>query len=246
MFQDSDDDRGVVPTIHPPSEIVTLGKQLPQESGFHRKSDLKRGKFVDKNREPSTRTSSATNLKRIDSLTKKDKQNENVRRREESSKENKILEESTPATKKLLKTLVNQRRIKRRHTVGGTKDFEDFNKIVKRKEGKCEGDSNVTIGGSYTSHSIQNSCNQIEAYGNDPYFKLLLMQLRSSSPELYWRERGWICPSGAAEQDGTLARLVLEPRNKPNDRRLSLPPLITNDSTSGVIALSSSLLESQV
>ena len=115
-----------------------------------RKVDLKRGRhFVDKNKEkphflmqsassgnllPKSNTSD-TSLKRNDSLTKKEKQDENeATRRRRQNNNNNNNNNNNPATAKLLKTLANQKRIRRRHTVGGTKDFAEWDAVVREQE----------------------------------------------------------------------------------------------------------------
>jgi hypothetical protein len=100
----------------------------PSHSPGGRKSELKRGRFVDKNKEPPSRTMA---LKRSDSLTKREKQSANQKEKEAS--EAAVMaaynaETVHVVTSKLLKTLANQKkRIRRRHTVGGTKDFAEWN-----------------------------------------------------------------------------------------------------------------------
>lgn len=141
-------------TSDPKRRSISLGgSTLESAPGSAKKSELKRGRLVDKNKEPTLRSSS--NLKRNDSLTKREKQFANVNlRRKKEEKENRNVRKSENrtstiillhgderlvgghrpdplATGKLQKTLTNQRRIKRRHTVGGTKDFGDWEKIVR-------------------------------------------------------------------------------------------------------------------
>jgi hypothetical protein len=80
----------------------------------NRKTDLKRNKNVEKGREPLSTT------KRNNSLTKREKQEINARKKVAAVNSLTGLEQPTV---KQLKTMENKRRIKRRHTVGGTKDI---------------------------------------------------------------------------------------------------------------------------
>ena len=142
------------PSLDMKRRSISLGgSTLESAPGSAKKSELKRGRLVDKNKEPTLRSSS--NLKRNDSLTKREKQFANVNlRRKKEEKENRNVRKSENrtstiillhgderlvggnrpdplATGKLQKTLTNQRRIKRRHTVGGTKDFGEWETIVR-------------------------------------------------------------------------------------------------------------------
>jgi len=133
-----------------------LFQDPPPEPSGPRKSELKRGRMiVEKNRDhapvvvPKQQAESgnrsvvvSVGLRRNDSLTKKDKQAANARRKEEEAKEKSSSSSSSnrdnrfavPGTTiKMLKTLANQRRIRRRHTVGGTKDFAGLERVIKRK-----------------------------------------------------------------------------------------------------------------
>ncbi len=118
-----------------------------------RKSELRRGRFVDKNRDSkptvvirngaNKERQSSSNLKRSDSLTKREKQTANARRKEEgelakrrNKKESEEEEDlvdlerlawnATGTAAKILKTLANQRKIKRRHTVRSHDLFNFF------------------------------------------------------------------------------------------------------------------------
>jgi len=97
-------------------------------------------------------------LRRSDSLTKQDKQAANARKKEEEARERSVAAATatatvtTPsrdnrfavpgATMKMLKTLANQRRIRRRHTVGGTKDFAGWERVLKKK---TKGDVDLSL-----------------------------------------------------------------------------------------------------
>ena len=96
----------------------------------NRKSDIKRNKNVEKGREPLSLT------KRNNSLTKREKQEINARKKVAAVNSLTGIEQPTV---KQLKTMENKRRIKRRHTVGGTKDiplWEKENYVVACAEDK--------------------------------------------------------------------------------------------------------------
>ena len=120
-----------------------------------RKSELKRGKLVDKHKEPPLLNHNKNaNLKRNNSLSKDEKHQLNSSRKRhgdlKSSTEDKnkinseekenmgnsdelvmVVQDSADpvGASKYRKTLANQRKIKRRHTVGGTKDFAEWEEI---------------------------------------------------------------------------------------------------------------------
>ena len=122
-----------------------------------RKSELKRGKLVDKHKEPPLLNHNRSGqLRRNNSLTKDEKHQLNSNRKrngemkinteEKNSinseeKENMlggnsdelvmVVQDSADpvGVSKYRKTLANQRKIKRRHTVGGTKDFAEWEEI---------------------------------------------------------------------------------------------------------------------
>ena len=197
--------------------LVKLKRSFPSQDSYNpntntipgpRKSELKRGRFVDKNKEPATRHgkgqqhspqppreqqqqpnnreenesgsnrnsvvgggSSASvsrngSLKRHDSLSKKEKQTANKSRKQQQQEKENLSNNNNsgggggfivvkrggggagvilpgPTTAKLLKTLANQRRIRRRHTVGGTKDFGDYEDSVHDADAEEEEDSGV-------------------------------------------------------------------------------------------------------
>ena len=110
------------------SKETTNNSKNPNSSP-NRKSDLKRGRFVDKNKEPAIRP-----VKRNDSLTKKEKQTVNIRKKKGGGieeKENMIGTGDEAAKAKMMKTIANQKsKIRRRHTVGGTKDFAEWERIM--------------------------------------------------------------------------------------------------------------------
>ena len=171
-----------------------------------RKSDLKRGRFVDKNREPATR------LKRNDSLTKKEKETANARKKEEEEKEN----NHKLSNAKALKTLANQKRVRRRHTVGGTKDFGEWEKIVNNKN-------------AVNANQNKNSAwSQLEPVTNNPLLNVnrsletwlqTQQKIRASSPDL------------TGDVDA---------------RRLSLPDSMMSEQANAPSMHMPSLLESQV
>ena len=131
-----------------------------------RKSELKRGKLVDKNKEPPLLNHNRHgHLRRNNSLTKDEKhqlnsckkrhgdlkvvsnvdEKNNINKTNSEEKENilegngdpqsnilqMVVQASTDpvGASKYRKTLANQRKIKRRHTVGGTKDFAEWEEI---------------------------------------------------------------------------------------------------------------------
>lgn len=130
-----------------------------------RKSELKRGKLVDKNKEPPLLNHNRHGLRRNNSLTKDEKhqlnscrkrhgdlkevsnvdEKNNINNTNSEEKENiwegagdqqsnilqMVVQASTDpvGASKYRKTLANQRKIKRRHTVGGTKDFAEWEEI---------------------------------------------------------------------------------------------------------------------
>ena len=142
-----------------------------------RKSELKRGKLVDKNKEPPLLNHHRhSNLRRNNSLTKDEKHQLNSNRKKNgdlkvisSVDENNSLNKSNSEEKenmlagdseqqsniiqmvvqastdpvgasKYRKTLANQRKIKRRHTVGGTKDFAEWEEIYSSQQNNTFGD----------------------------------------------------------------------------------------------------------
>lgn len=93
--------------------------------------------MVDKTKEPPTRHQNS-NLKRNDSLTKKEKDSVNARlkRRDEKEGSNKEDEESEKENSSQInniKSTRGQRKVRRRHTVGGTKDFAEWEQILNNK-----------------------------------------------------------------------------------------------------------------
>ncbi len=193
----------------------------------------------------SASVSASSILKRSDSLTKREKQTANERRKElEAGQRNKLggngnnkeaeeeeeevadlvdldsLAKSTSGTAaKILKTLANQRKIRRRHTVGGTKDFAK------------------DLAMAMTTLGQQQECNaQSPSPKRDPCFSspapTPLSAARRSSPDL-------------------LQTSILDV----DSRRLSLPEPATSGSPTAVMQpqqqaatkrLMPSLLESQV
>merc|ERR1712038_106 len=132
-----------------------------------RKSELKRGKLVDKHKEPPLLNHNRNvNLKRNNSLTKDEKHQLNSSRKrngdmnsEDKNKMNSeekenmgnedelvmvVQDSSDPVgASKYRKTLANQRKIKRRHTVGGTKDFAEWEEIYNNQRNNAfEEDNN--------------------------------------------------------------------------------------------------------
>ena len=129
----------------------------------NRKTDLKRNRGFEKSKEPLS-------LQRNNSLTKKEKQEINARKKEAAAT---ATSDGTPlssgARAKQLKTLENNRRIKRRHTVGGTKDIPLW--------GKENYDAEVVqISGSSKSKLC---CRE-----SSPEILTKKLELRSSSPDL--------------------------------------------------------------
>lgn len=123
-------------------EARNIAQQVRQSSS--KKVELRRGGRVDKHTEPVLRQVNCRKerVRRSDSLTKKEKTELNqIKKRDGGEKENKVAKlrdhfergsgVKAKSTKidvnKLKKKLSerNNRRIKRRHTVGGTKDFGD-------------------------------------------------------------------------------------------------------------------------
>jgi len=148
-----------------------------------RKSELKRGKLVDKNKEPPLLNYNRHGqLRRNNSLTKDEKHQLNSTRKrhgdlkgvsnveEKNSinntnfeeKEN-ILEEVVSqasadpvVASKYRKTLANQRKIKRRHTVGGTKDFAEWEEIYNNQRNNAfEEDDNSNETENYSERQRQ-------------------------------------------------------------------------------------------
>jgi hypothetical protein len=127
----------------------------------NRKPDLKRNRGFEKSKEPLS-------LQRNNSLTKKEKQEINARKKEAAAAT--ATSDGTPlpsgATTKQLKTLENNRRIKRRHTVGGTKDIPLWGKE------------------NYDSEVLQNSGSKSKlcCRESSPEILTIKQELRSSSP----------------------------------------------------------------
>lgn len=124
--------------------------------------DLKRNRGFEKSKEPLS-------LQRNNSLTKKEKQEINARKKEAAAT---ATSDGTPltsgATAKQLKTLENNRRIKRRHTVGGTKDIPLW--------GKENFDAEIVpSSGSKSKFCCRES---------SPEVLTKKLELRSSSPDL--------------------------------------------------------------
>ena len=148
-----------------------------------RKSELKRGKLVDKNKEPPLLNHHRhSNLRRNNSLTKDEKHQLNSNKKKngdvkgissvegnnslnksnseekenmlegDSERQSSILQMVVQAStdpvgaSKYRKTLANQRKIKRRHTVGGTKDFAEWEEIYSNQRNNTLGDEDSNNG----------------------------------------------------------------------------------------------------
>ena len=128
----------------------------PEQQGRPSKSQLRRGRLVDRRScggaKPNVviRNSNSSLLKRSDSLTKREKQTANLVLQDKKNKSpladldlNLDLDALAAANSgttaaKLLKTLANNRRrrsrIRRRHTVGGTKDLDKKDFAVRKED----------------------------------------------------------------------------------------------------------------
>ena len=165
-----------------------------------RKSELKRGKLVDKNKEPPLLNHHRhSNLRRNNSLSKDEKHQLNSSKKRHSDfqgvdernnfnnddseeKENMqdgesniiqmVVQASTDpvVASKYRKTLANQRKIKRRHTVGGSKDFAEWeeiynnqlNNVVADDDGSNENENYFENQRQYALQAI-NNCTVDEA-----------------------------------------------------------------------------------
>lgn len=153
--------------------LIPPYQELPGALG--KKTELKRGRLVDKKQEPpllrqssshQRQSASDLSLKRNNSLTKEEKQELNSSRRNASSasgdhfsaKESLDDEEHRNILKLILadplgaakyrKTLANQKRVRRRHTVGGTKDFAGWQETLNEEQQFHQvGDTDIGLGG---------------------------------------------------------------------------------------------------
>ena len=247
------------------SKSLVMASQDPavvvSDSRIRKAVDLKRGKLVDKTKEPPF-----VGLRRNNSLTKEEKQEVNLRRKESDTAEAQklmtlVVAGDVVGASKVRKTMSNQkRRIRRRHTVGGTKDFAEWEAMMYNQEndknlynlqdpetpytsGKqsayaMEGISNCTVDEAAEMAAIAAASRILErqrAILENPSRRITVWEkknLMRSNPDLVLSSR---TSRTTKESMATARKLMLE-------RRLSLPEsYLDND-----LEQPSGLLESQV
>ena len=199
---------------------------IEMDSNKRKQVELKRGRLVDKTKEPPfLRGHSASNiLGRNNSLTKEEKQELNAKRRDLEEKENledrnllkMVVAGDVGGAAKYRKTMSNQKRkIRRRHTVGGTKDFAQWEAMINDENSKR---SEATKQDSYVTEGINMLDEAAEVAAMAAASRILERQQRQQQhcPEEAWGSNEFSNEAVRGRQQALL------------DRRLSLPESAMN------------------
>merc|ERR1711971_745356 len=211
-----------------------------QQQRNNKKSELKRGRLVDKNHPPKRANGEDDGTEASDSQNEEGKENKRVENFREDSSPNFSSSATAPESNRTQGKLRN-RRLRRRHTVGGTKDFADIELIDPSPQSEREqpldmigldtyaDDSNIGNGGSGRDSNPR-------TFENDPVFSNASLYHHSVMMNVDRSLGQWIRRQQKIGKSSPDLSLI--------GRRLSLPDSVL--AASAAFYPFTSLLESQV